>query len=30
MKKAVPVDMFPYVEHVECVVLMSRVKDRKS
>lgn len=24
MKKAVPVDMFPYTEHVECVVLMLR------
>lgn len=25
-----PVDMFPFTAHVECVVLMSRVKDRKS
>ena len=24
MKKAVPVDMFPYTQHVECVVLMLR------
>jgi 23S rRNA (uracil1939-C5)-methyltransferase len=28
--RARPVDMFPHTEHVECVVLMSRVKDRKS
>lgn len=26
MKQAVPVDMFPWVEHVECVVLMSRME----
>ena len=26
-EKAVPVDMFPWTEHVETVVLMSRVKD---
>jgi 23S rRNA (uracil1939-C5)-methyltransferase len=24
MKKAVPVDMFPYVEHVETVVMMTK------
>lgn len=27
VKKIKPVDMFPYTEHVECVVLMSRVKE---
>lgn len=26
-KKAIPVDMFPWTRHVECVTLMSRVKD---
>ncbi len=26
MKKAVPVDMFPYTSHVECVCLMSKVQ----
>ena len=28
MKKAVPVDMFPYTQHVETVVLMSRIKEK--
>ncbi|HOS70609.1 MAG TPA: 23S rRNA (uracil(1939)-C(5))-methyltransferase RlmD [Bacillota bacterium] len=30
VREVQPVDMFPQTSHVECVVLMSRVKDRKS
>lgn len=29
MQRAVPVDMFPLTEHVECVVLMSRVEKQR-